>query len=68
MTQKYEIREKEYFYEKNGNPFSGIKYSVWNIRSGRKMGQHKTREEAENQLDQLNTKKTAKGHYKNYAR
>ena len=51
---KYRIDEKEYnFVDSKGTKGKGAKHSVINKRSGRKLGQHKSRDLAEAHIGRL---------------
>lgn len=51
---KFEIREKQFtFQDSTGADKTGTKFTVWNNRTGRKLGQHRTADQAEQQLAKL---------------
>lgn len=57
-TTKYEIREKTFEYQDNaGNKNVGSKFSVWNTRTNRKLGQHRSKEQAEKQIAKIQERK-----------
>jgi len=61
IRDKFKIVEKPFSYTgKNGVPKTGVRFDIMNIRSGRRVAQHQTSEQAEGDLDRREAIKTNK--------